>query len=336
MEYFAFAMGYLFLASSFVVLFYVTFSLISKITSFFSQLSKNIDGCPYDNYLLKSIWGLVEFIFEPKLTVNPELDIEILEGKPFVLVANHQCGSDPAFLLYAMKHLAPKRKLAFLATDYFNDTVPGIKRLLDAAETVYVPYKDRTREKIINNALDKIKEGVCVALFPFGTFHTYKHENSTIEIKTGAAEMAIKGNVPIVVVNIKNIKPRLFNHVFRAIGYYLIHGVSDVEVSVDKIIMPEEFPKNSDGYTNYRILSNTIERSITKENHCNPSTSKCLAVEKLSVPVVSGIFHGADLGSLLFTREFSQLGISVTSEQSTVIPDTPRSELENNRPLSNL
>lgn len=195
---------------------------------------------PSDSIFIKLLALLGKLLIKPHIIISPnisETDLELINNNSIIVVSNHQTGSDPILLMLALN-----RPLSFLATDYYN-YVPGIKNLLAQAKCISVPYQDEgrrdnsQREYIIKQAIDLLNKNNSVGLFPYGVFHNYKSEylkGKKIKIKTGAAEIALRSQKPVVVVNLSGIPEVAFSNILSGILYYMIFGIGTAMAIIEK------------------------------------------------------------------------------------------------------
>lgn len=279
------------LVSGFIYLFYKTCSFIKNLISNWSQV-------PVKNKLLKSLGTILKTLVKPNIVYSKEIndqDIEIINKNSVIAVSNHQTGVDPVFLMLVLN-----RAVSFLATDFYNN-IPGIRYILNKMRSIFVPTvtsdtdKFKVREEIISKAVARLQNNNTIALFPYGRFHTYKTkiDNNKIRIKTGAAEIALRSQKPIVVMNLKGIPDVLLDNVFIGFLFYLFFGHYTVTTVFERVIKPEDFPNTGDKERDQIILSNMIAEHISTEYHFNPKNGKQeLFVEELSTDYKQDHYSG--------------------------------------------
>ena len=119
----------------------------------------------------------------------------IPEEKSFIAAANHRSNLDP-FLV----GLGMDRQMAFVAKESLFDK-PVIKRMLQWVNAYPINRNGDPRE-VIEKTVEILKKGKPITIFPEGTRN--KVDDSLGEFKKGAALIAIKAQVPIIPVAIKN------------------------------------------------------------------------------------------------------------------------------------
>ena len=157
----------------------------------------------------------------------------IPEEKSFIAAANHRSNLDP-FLV----GLGMGRQMAFVAKESLFDK-PVIKRMLQWVNAYPINRNGDPRE-VIGKIVEILKKGKPITIFPEGTRN--KVDDSLGEFKKGAALIAIKSQVPIIPVAIKN-SPKIFGKKI------VIYG---------KAIIP---PKEENKY-NREQLTNELKESI--------------------------------------------------------------------------
>lgn len=113
----------------------------------------------------------------------------IPENGPAILVSNHTCSSDPAFLTTGCR-----RVLSFMIGREFYH-VPLLKRLLDYMGCVPVTRNGRDARSIRLGLL-RLKQGRVVCIFPEGGLsHAGKGRSGSA--KAGVALLALRSGVPV-------------------------------------------------------------------------------------------------------------------------------------------
>jgi 1-acyl-sn-glycerol-3-phosphate acyltransferase len=106
-----------------------------------------------------------------------------------LLVANHTCSADPAFL-----QACARRSMSFLiAEEYFN--IPGASRLFRYMQCIPVSRTGRDI-KAVRIALQRLKNGRIVCLFPEGSL-SGTGRGRMRATKRGAAYLALRSGVPV-------------------------------------------------------------------------------------------------------------------------------------------
>lgn len=142
----------------------------------------------------RNFYRLVHFVFKPifgGLFLKKATGLENLpqEGG-FVLCANHISALDPICIA---SWLPRKLDMAFLAKkELFGNK--ALKMLIDALGAIPV---DRGSADIaaIRSSMQALKDGKCLIIFPQGT---RSKDNTPTPMLTGAAMIALRGNVPVI------------------------------------------------------------------------------------------------------------------------------------------
>lgn len=185
-------------------------------------------------YLLKHISKLLmKILYSFEVTYEGRLPEE-----PCIFVANHQSLLDPLAIVCSLK-----RRVIFLASrDLYN--IPLLGLLLKSVGTI--PIKKNSADiKSIKNALNALKKGYSIAIFPEGGLSV---DGELKEAFKGAMYISYKSGSPIVPIGIKgtyNILP---------IGKYVPKLRGKITVNLGKPVYPD---LKSD------IKSSTIEMKDT-------------------------------------------------------------------------
>ena len=145
----------------------------------------------------------------------------------FMLVCNHTSISDPILLLYAM----PKSQLAFISKKENSDMFV-IGPMMHKLQCQLINREnDREALKTILKCIEILKEDkASIGVFPEGGIND---DLKFHHFRPGVFKIAQKTKVPIVVCTLKNTKDVVDN--------ILRYKRSDVELSVLRVVQPEEF-----------------------------------------------------------------------------------------------
>lgn len=124
---------------------------------------------------------------------------EYLTDQAVLYTANHPSMIDPYFVSYAVE-----RQLgAVIAGDLWFDRIPVIAPWLKSLGSVFVDRKN-SREGIkgINQAVENVKDGHSLVIFPEGEITKFITENSVGKYNSGGLKIATKAKVPIIPVAI--------------------------------------------------------------------------------------------------------------------------------------
>lgn len=143
-----------------------------------------------------------------------ELFVEEIKGKEnipqdtnFILASNHQTNLDHLFVPLPIKDRLEKT--------HFIGKMDNLLQLLLAgwfywlAETIPVNRKAKDKRKVLEKAIEALKKGQIIIIYPEGTRNRKKN---LLSGKTGVAELAIRSGVPIVPMGViyKDHKPKKF------------------------------------------------------------------------------------------------------------------------------
>lgn len=168
-----------------------------------------------------------------------------LPKEPCIFVANHQSLFDPFAIVCSLK-----RRVIFLASkDLYS--IPFLGLFLKSTGTI--PIKKNSADvKSIKNALNTLKNGHSIALFPEGGI---SDNGEMKEGYKGAMYISHKSGIPIVPVGIKgtyNILP---------IGKYIPKLRGKISVNVGKPIYPD---LNLDIQSSIIKMKDTVMNEVRK------------------------------------------------------------------------
>lgn len=147
------------------------------------------------------LWRLLGPVVRLFLPIEVQGRENLPEGEAVMLCANHSSAWDPILLVLALWDNYPIRIMA--KKQLFKiPLLGGILRMLGAFPV------DRGNSDIgaVKNSIRSLKEGYSLMLFPEGT---RVKEKGQVEVKSGAAMIAIRGGVKLVPVYV-GMKKRLF------------------------------------------------------------------------------------------------------------------------------
>ncbi len=133
----------------------------------------------------------------------------------FMLAGNHRSIFD-IVLTYP---IAPKRT-AFVAKQGL-EKVPMLTRWMKRLKCLFIHNGDIKQElKTIINAIDLVKNGTSVCIYPEGRRHKGDNELDVEPFKEGSFKIATKGNVRVIPIAISGARELFEGHKF----YPVIHG----------------------------------------------------------------------------------------------------------------
>lgn len=136
--------------------------------------------------------------------------LDIPEKGGVILAANHTSSLDPAVLVAACK-----RPVRFLATNHYYQK-PFMNRIFSIAGCIPV-YRDKDNTIALQKAVEALKNGEVIGIFPFGGFHTPLDEEP--RLRTGVAVLSKLANVPVVPVYIGGVVTRSFKKIISSIFF---------------------------------------------------------------------------------------------------------------------
>ncbi len=120
------------------------------------------------------------------------------QNRPFVIAPNHDSFMDPFVLWVAVNKHIENRKMYFISEVFFIWDFLITLLFRNVGGSLRIDTK--TRSKVLEQALEKLKKGHIITVAPEGIIK----ENPDIRRgKTGTARLVLKGKIPLVPVGIK-------------------------------------------------------------------------------------------------------------------------------------
>ncbi len=186
-------------SSSNNLLFFLFFATISIFA--IARLAESSNRLNYESRSTRIIAGLLLFFTRMMHVKNENLEIPDAK-KTLITVGPHRTGWEPFALASEMKGTAPQ----FLATDAFN-FIPGIPQFMKMFKAIPVKInriKTESGKSANSSAIEQaskvLSDDGCVALFPQGNFS--RIDQAPPIVYPGAARIALKNNIPILVVRL--------------------------------------------------------------------------------------------------------------------------------------
>ncbi len=164
----------------------------------------------YGNKQLNRLMGLNQLLCRKYHRLGDDFWLDIPSEGGCIIAANHQSGMDPAVLM-----AISKRPVRFLATDYYCN-MPVVCRLLKTAGCIPV-YRNKDNKLALQAAIEALKNGEVIGIFPFGGIHLPTREEP--RIRSGVAVLSKFANVPIYPVYIGGVAKFSFNKIFTSMFF---------------------------------------------------------------------------------------------------------------------
>ena len=233
--------------------FLVLFLLFSYILFFVEWIIGKIDKKAKDYSSLRIVqWGfrVILWIGGVKITVKGK---ENIPDEAALFVGNHRSYFDILIM-----YIQCKRLTGFVAKDAI-EKVPSLRVWMRYLYCLFLDRKDpRAGMKTILQAIDYIKQGVSIFIFPEGTRNKGK-ELSMLPFKEGSFKIATKTGCPIVPVAINNTAEVFENHMPRMKKTHVI-------IEYGTPIYPEQLSKDElkgIGAKCQEIIQDTINRNAS-------------------------------------------------------------------------
>ena len=233
--------------------FLVLFLLFSYILFFVEWIIGKIDKKAKDYSSLRIVqWGfrVILWIGGVKITVKGK---ENIPDEAALFVGNHRSYFDILVL-----YVQCERLTGFVAKDAM-EKIPSLRVWMRYLYCLFLDRKDpRAGMKTILQAIEYIKQGVSICIFPEGTRNDGE-ELSMLPFKEGSFKIATKTGCPIVPVSINNSAEIFENHVPKMKKTHVV-------VEYGTPIYPKELDKEDQKFIGakcQKIIEDTIRRNAS-------------------------------------------------------------------------
>ena len=233
--------------------FLVLFLLFSYILFFVEWIIGKIDKKAKDYSSLRIVqWGfrVILWIGGVKITVKGK---ENIPDEAALFVGNHRSYFDILVL-----YVQCERLTGFVAKDAM-EKIPSLRVWMRYLYCLFLDRKDpRAGMKTILQAIEYIKQGVSICIFPEGTRNDGE-ELSMLPFKEGSFKIATKTGCPIVPVSINNSAEIFENHMPKMKKTHVI-------VEYGTPIYPKELDKEDQKFIGakcQKIIEDTIKRNAS-------------------------------------------------------------------------
>ena len=162
----------------------------------FIRLCKAENLIEWDHHWVNLIDGFLRFYCRRYHRMN-HTRLDIPENGPAIVVANHVSGLDPVLLV-----ACSRRPLRFLIAREEYERF-GLKWLFRTMGCIPVDREKRP-QRALREAMQKIREGEVIAIFPHGTIHL--DSDPPRRLKPGAARLSLMADCPLIPVRITGIR----------------------------------------------------------------------------------------------------------------------------------
>lgn len=233
--------------------FLVLFLMFSYILFFVEWIVGKIDKKAKDYSSLRIVqWGfrVILWIGGVKITVKGK---ENIPDEAALFVGNHRSYFDILVL-----YVQCERLTGFVAKDAM-EKIPSLRVWMRYLYCLFLDRKDpRAGMKTILQAIEYIKQGISICIFPEGTRNDGE-ELSMLPFKEGSFKIATKTGCPIVPVSINNSAEIFENHVPKLRKTHVV-------VEYGTPIYPKELDKEDQKFIGakcQKIIEDTIRRNAS-------------------------------------------------------------------------
>lgn len=235
-------------------IFLITFLLLSYLVFPIEWLLGKINKQTKDYSSLRIVqWGfrVILRIAGVKVTV---IGLENVPDEAVLYVGNHRSYFD-ILLMY----VSCKRLTGFVAKDSI-EKVPSLRVWMRNLYCLFLNREDvKQGMKTILRAIEYVKQGISIAIFPEGTRNTGE-ELSTLPFKEGSFKIALKTGCPIVPVSINHSADIFENHI-------PMMKKTHVVMEYGTPIYPNELSREEQkviGETCRQLIEDTLKRNAEK------------------------------------------------------------------------
>ena len=233
--------------------FLVLFLLFSYILFFVEWIIGKIDKKAKDYSSLRIVqWGfrVILWIGGVKITVKGK---ENIPDEAALFVGNHR-----SYFNILILYIQCERLTGFVAKDSI-EKVPSLRVWMRYLYCLFLDRKDpRAGMKTILQAIEYIKQGISICIFPEGTRNDGE-ELSMLPFKEGSFKIATKTGCPIVPVSINNSAEIFENHIPKMKKTHVV-------VEYGTPIYPNELPREEQKFIGakcQKIIEDTIKRNAS-------------------------------------------------------------------------
>lgn len=233
--------------------FLVLFLLFSYILFFIEWIVGKINKRAKDYSSLRIVqWGfrVILWIGGVKVTVIGE---ENILDEATLYVGNHRSFFDILILYVRFQRLT-----GFIAKDSI-EKIPSLRVWMRYLYCLFLNRDDMKQGmKVILQAIDYIKQGISICVFPEGT-RNKGEELSTLPFKEGTFKIALKTGCPIVPISINNTAEIFENHMPKMKRTHVI-------IEYGKPIYPKDLDREEQkhiGATCQKIIEETIKKNAS-------------------------------------------------------------------------
>lgn len=233
--------------------FLVLFLLFSYILFFIEWIVGKINKRAKDYSSLRIVqWGfrVILWIGGVKVTVIGE---ENILDEATLYVGNHRSFFDILILYVRFQRLT-----GFIAKDSI-EKIPSLRVWMRYLYCLFLNRDDlKQGMKVILQAIDYIKQGISICVFPEGT-RNKGEELSMLPFKEGTFKIALKTGCPIVPISINNTAEIFENHMPKMKRTHVI-------IEYGKPIYPKDLDREEQkhiGATCQKIIEETIKKNAS-------------------------------------------------------------------------
>lgn len=234
-------------------IFLILYLLVSYILFFVEWIVGKINKEAKDYSSLRIVqWGfrVILSISGVKVTVKGK---ENIPDEAALIVGNHRSYFDILIL-----YVQCRRLTGFVAKDSI-EKVPSLRVWMRYLYCLFLDRKDpRAGMKTILQAIEYVKQGVSICIFPEGTRNSGE-ELSVLPFKEGSFKIATKTGCPIVPVSINNSAEIFENHIPRIKKTHVV-------VEYGTPIYPNDLSKEEQkgiGAKCQKIIEDTIKKNAS-------------------------------------------------------------------------
>lgn len=189
----------------YTVIVFLLFWLLRVLVIFFEKHNK-VD---YGHRLANALMGFNQLICR-RFHRMGDFWLNLPHTGGVIIAANHQSGIDVAALM-----AASKRPVRFLASSYYCD-MPILNRIFKYFGCIPV-YRDKDNKIALQAAVQALKQGEVICIFPFGGLHAPSKDEP--RIRSGVAVLSKLANTSIHPIYIDGVAKFAHDKVFTSLFF---------------------------------------------------------------------------------------------------------------------
>ncbi|MCR5302641.1 MAG: 1-acyl-sn-glycerol-3-phosphate acyltransferase [Lachnospiraceae bacterium] len=220
----------------------IPIEIIAFVIGLFSRKARTA----FMKVIMKAVFSVINFCSGAKVTYLGFDKIPV--DTPVLYVANHQSFFDVLLTLMRLPGT-----ICFVAKKQFRK-IPIFAQALMLYNTLFIDRDDvRQGLKTILEAIERVKKGMSIFIFPEGT---RSRDGRMNEFKEGSMKIAVKSGCPIVPIAISNTSEVFENHFPKLVAAPVIIEILDP-------VFPQDFDQKEQKHLG-KLCKDRIEEAVNR------------------------------------------------------------------------